>query len=232
MDALVRGNIGLVHSLVRRYPWHSQPYEDAVQEGTIGLVRAIRKFDLSLSFKLSTYASWWIWHHVMRSHENGALIRMPARYGILISRVSRAERELRIELDRRPSTAELAERSGVGERDVARILERGRVTHSLDQALGEQDGEDASLHGSLATSVESTAWAELAERERAVTVERAVSSLPPRMRAVIRLRFLGDDDPTLAEVGQTMGGRRVSRERARQLQTLALARLRHRLRAA
>jgi RNA polymerase primary sigma factor len=103
IDHLIRSNVGLVHRVARKCPWHIMPYDDVVQEGMIGLMKGILKFDLTRGLRLSTYATWWIKHQIIRAHEDGAAIRMPARYGSMLYKMGKAAMPLQGRLGREPT---------------------------------------------------------------------------------------------------------------------------------
>lgn len=229
MDWLIRANMGLVHRVAKSCPWHILPYEDVVQEGAIGLMKGILKFDTTRGFKLSTYATWWIRHNIIRSHEDNAVIRMPARYGMAMVKLRKSQ--MALEGQGAVTVEELSAHSGVPINDVKRLLVRGRVSQSLDHILTE-DGESA-LHDILASDAVAPDE-ELERTETAMSVRLALDALPEREAKIIKMRYMQDDGLTLREIGDqmdTMGGNQgISRERVRQMERDALERLRRRLR--
>jgi RNA polymerase sigma factor (sigma-70 family) len=200
MTELVRQNIGLVHWVARRHAWSSVPYEDMVQEGLIGLVEAIRRFDVSRGLKLTTFAPHWIKHFVTRAHENDGLIRLPVASHHQLQLVRRAQRKAGPDAP----IDEIATRAGIRAKSVQRLLDRGTVTQPAtlpDVAAPADDGDE----------------------ERVTMAREHIAALPERLRRVMELRYSGDDGMTLLEVGNVVG---VSRERVRQLETAALKVLR------
>jgi RNA polymerase sigma factor (sigma-70 family) len=230
LDILVRRNIGLVHAFARKIKWAPVPYEDLVQEGTIGLIRGLREFDVGRDTALSTYVVWWIRHHICRCIENtGEAIRLPARYGHIRSRLYRAQQAL----GAGASPEDLAAYAKVGVNDVRRLLARGRVDVSLDAPRSGPDGELASLHETIPAE-DPDAEDRADTEDRRAQIEAALAKLPKRERDVIRLRYLGEDGLTLKQVGQRLGRFRwggemragLSRERIRQIERDALDHLR------
>jgi RNA polymerase primary sigma factor len=221
---LIESNLRLVMSITRNYARAGVPLLDLIQEGNLGLMRAVEKFDYRMGYKLSTYATWWIRQAVQRAiADQGRTIRLPIHVGERLRRVIRARRVLAQKLGREPSLEELAAESALPPRRVRQLLELVEDAVSLETPVG--DGE--SLYGDLIEDANSerpdnVTALRLRERE----LERALARLQPRMRMVLELRFgLGAEaDPkTLEEVGEGMG---ITRERVRQLEVRALRELR------
>jgi RNA polymerase primary sigma factor len=220
---LIECNLRLVMSITRNYTKASVPLLDLIQEGNLGLIRAVEKFDYRLGFKLSTYATWWIRQAVTRAlAEQGRTIRLPVHVAEQVRRVTRARRVLAQKLNRDPNLDEIAAESGFTPERVRELLELVEDPVSLETPVG--DGE--SLYGDM---IEDTNAIEpdvqTSERLRASELAKALDQLNPRMRLVLAQRFGLDGvaPKTLEEVGAGLG---ITRERVRQLESRALRELR------
>jgi RNA polymerase primary sigma factor len=221
---LIECNLRLVMSITRNYTKAGVPLLDLIQEGNLGLIRAVEKFDYKLGFKLSTYATWWIRQAVTRAlADQGRTIRLPVHVAEQTRKVLRARRILTQKLNRDPLITEIAKESGFPPERVRELLELVEDPVSLETPVG--DGE--SLYGDLIEDTKSdrpdAATAKvLRSRELAGALER----LNPRMRRVLALRFGldGHTPQTLEEVGAGLG---ITRERVRQLESRALRELRN-----
>jgi RNA polymerase primary sigma factor len=220
---LIESNLRLVMAITRNYTKANVPLLDLIQEGNLGLIRAVEKFDYRLGFKLSTYATWWIRQAITRAlADQGRTIRLPVHVADQVRRLLRARRQLAQKLNHEPSLAELARETQQSEERVRELLELVENPVSLETPVG--DGE--SLYGDLIEDVHSLAPDEqTAEQARGQELAGALEQLNPRMRRVLSLRFgLGGESPqTLEEVGNQLG---ITRERVRQLETRALRELR------
>jgi RNA polymerase primary sigma factor len=220
---LIEANLRLVMSITRNYTRAGVPLLDLIQEGNLGLMRAVEKFDYTLGFKLSTYATWWIRQAVTRAlAEQGRTIRLPVHVAEQVRRVMRARRLLAQRLNRDPSTDEIAAESGFTPQRVQELLDLVQDPVSLETPVG--DGE--SLYGELIEDTKTDAPDDqTALRLRSKEVGDALGQLNPRMRLVLTRRFGLDGQPpqTLEEVGVGLG---ITRERVRQLESRALRQLR------
>ena len=220
---LIESNLRLVMSITRNYTKAGVPLLDLIQEGNLGLIRAVEKFDYRMGYKVSTYATWWIRQAITRAlADQGRLIRLPVHVADQVRRVVRARRILAQKLNRDPTIAEIAKESGFPESRVRTLLELVEDAISLETPVGEGD----SLYSDLIED-ESTQQPEAAtaERLRSVELEQALARLEPRLRDVVERRFglTGRNPQTLESIGNDLG---ITRERVRQLETRALKELR------
>ena len=220
---LIESNLRLVMAITRNYTKASVPLLDLIQEGNLGLIRAVEKFDYRLGYKLSTYATWWIRQAITRAlADQGRTIRLPVHVADQVRRLLRARRQLAQKLNREPTLPEIARETQLTEERVRELLELVESPVSLETPVG--DGE--SLYGDLIEDVHALAPHEQsAEQARGRELAGALEQLNPRMRRVLSLRFGLDGEPpqTLEEVGGQLG---ITRERVRQLETRALRELR------
>jgi RNA polymerase primary sigma factor len=220
---LIESNLRLVMSITRNYTKSGVPLLDLIQEGNLGLIRAVEKFDYTMGFKLSTYATWWIRQAITRAlADQGRIIRLPVHVADQVRRLMRTRRVLAQKLNREPTQEELAKESGLPLAKVKDLLELVEEPVSLETPVG--DGE--SLYADLIEDTksdrpETTTAATMRHRE----LVRALECLNPRMRRVLALRFGldGEKPQTLEEVGAGLG---ITRERVRQLESRALRELR------
>jgi RNA polymerase primary sigma factor len=220
---LIESNLRLVMSITRNYTKAGVPLLDLIQEGNLGLIRAVEKFDYRMGYKLSTYATWWIRQSVTRAlADQGRTIRLPVHVAEQVRRLMRARRTLTQKLNRDPTVPELAQESGFPERRVEELLDLVEDPVSLETPVG--DGE--SMYADLIEDVHSDQPDEsTAKRLRSSELAAALARLNPRMRHVLALRFGldGKQPQTLEEVGAGLG---ITRERVRQLESRALRELR------
>jgi len=220
---LIESNLRLVMSITRNYTKAGVPLLDLIQEGNLGLIRAVEKFDYKLGFKLSTYATWWIRQAVTRAlADQGRTIRLPVHVADQVRRLMRARRQLAQKMNREPTEEELARESGFPEKRVRELLELVEDPVSLETPVG--DGE--SMYADLIEDIHSERPDESTSKKlRRVELAEAMLRLNPRMRRVLSLRFGLDGEPpqTLEEVGAGLG---ITRERVRQLESRALRELR------
>jgi RNA polymerase primary sigma factor len=220
---LIESNLRLVMSITRNYTKAGVPLLDLIQEGNLGLIRAVEKFDWKLGFKLSTYATWWIRQAVARAlADQGRTIRLPVHVAEQARKVLRARRILTQKLNRDPTVEEIAKESGFTVERVRELFDLVEDPVSLETPVG--DGE--SLYGDLIEDTKSDQPDDATAKQlRSVELAQAMLRLNPRMRRVLAMRFglEGHTPKTLEEVGNDLG---ITRERVRQLESRALRELR------
>jgi RNA polymerase primary sigma factor len=220
---LIESNLRLVMSITRNYTKAGVPLLDLIQEGNLGLIRAVEKFDYRMGYKLSTYATWWIRQAVTRAlADQGRTIRLPVHVAEQVRRLLRSRRHLAQKLNREPTLPELAAEAQLSEEKVRDLLELVEDPVSLDTPVGDGD----SLYGDMIEDVNSDRpEVQTATSLRQRELAKALGSLNPRMQHVLNLRFGldGAQPKTLEEVGSELG---VTRERVRQLESRALRELR------
>jgi RNA polymerase primary sigma factor len=226
-EHMIKANLRLVVKIARDYESYGLPLLDLINEGNIGLMKAVDRFDPKKGAKLSTYASWWIKQSIRRAiSDQGKTIRLPVHVGDKLLHIRRAEAKFQDEFGRLPTDDELSGELGIAPKRIAQYRQASIRPASLDAPIGDDDSN--SISEIVADEKAETPYEQLEEKTDTTLIHEILPTLDAREQTILRARFGlgGDDEQTLEEIGQKLG---VTRERIRQIQEIALAKLRRKI---
>ena len=229
MNLLIEHNLRLVVSIAKRYTGCGLSFMDLIQEGNVGLMRAAEKYDVSRGFRFSTLATWWVRQAISRALTNNSrAIRLPANVTELVSKIKRANNTLSQRLEREPTAQEIADYLKVEVEKVEIAIASMGTVSSIDVSLGED--EETTIGDMIVDEGSDDMLKNIIREENRQTIEHIFDTLPEKEAGILRMRFglSGETPKTLEEIGGVYG---VSKERIRQLETKALRRMRHPVRA-
>lgn len=226
-NKLIESNLRLVVSVAKHYIGCGVSFQDLIQEGNIGLMKAVDRYDLNKGFRFSTYATWWIKQTISRAvSDQSRIIRVPVHISELINKIKRASRELTISLHRDPTVKELANKLEISENEIYEANQYAISMSSLDMLVGGED-DDVTTIGSFVADPNIIDPVEVCEqKDLTKTINQVLNTLTPREADILRLRFglNGTVPMTLEEVGKKYG---LTKERIRQIETKSLQKLRN-----
>jgi len=225
-NKLVESNLRLVVSVAKHYIGCGVSFQDLIQEGNIGLIKAVDKYDLGRGFRFSTYATWWIKQTISRAiTDQNRLIRIPAHMTETINKIKKISRELTLSLQKEPSFKDIADALGISEKELIEINQYMNSISSLDTPLDEGDGDDT-VESLIADTKAIDPEENCEQADMLATINKVLATLSDREAEILRLRFGldGHQAMTLEEVGEYEG---LTKERIRQLEIKALQKLRN-----